>query len=74
MDSMVYLMRLLKLVQTQRAFASDTMKEHKYPSAVYMEAKGSYSAYCTVETYIRTLMLQKTKKEKEEVENYERID
>lgn len=39
-----------------------------------MRAKGSYSAYCTVETYISNLMLQKTKKEKEEVERDERID
>lgn len=74
MDSMIYLMRLLKLVQAQRFLASDTMKEHKYPSAVYMEAKGSYNICCIVETYIRTFMLQKTKKEKEEVEDYERID
>lgn len=73
MDSMVYLKRLLKLVQAHKCFDSDIMKEHKYPSVVFMEAKGSYSAYCTVETYIRNLMLQQ-KKEKEEVENYERID
>lgn len=74
MDSMVYLKRLLKLVQAHKCFDSDIMKEHKYPSAVYMEAKGSYSAYCTVETYIKNLMLQKTKQEKEEVEDYERIN
>lgn len=74
MDSMYDLMFLLKLVQTQKNISSDIMQEHKYPSALYMQAKGSYGAYCTVETYISNLMLQKTKKEKEEVEDYERID
>lgn len=74
MDSMVDLMALLKLVQVHKCIDSDIMKKYKYPSAVYMQVKGSYSAYCTVETYIRNLMLQKTKKEKEEVEDYERND
>lgn len=67
MDSMVDLKALLILVQAQKSFDSVIMKENKYPSAVYMEARGSFSAYCTVETYIRNLLLVKTKKEKEEV-------
>lgn len=67
MDSMVDLMALLKLVQVQKCIASEHMKEYKYPSSVYMQAKGSYSAYCTVETYISNLMLHNSKKEKEEV-------
>lgn len=74
MDSMYDLMFLLKCVQAHKSIASDTMKESKYPSLVYMEAKGSYSAYCIVETYISNMVAQKTKKEKEEVEDYERID
>lgn len=73
MDSMYDLMFLLKAIQSHKSIASDFMKEHKYPSLVYMQAKGSYNAFCIVETYIN-LMLQKIKKEKEEVENYERID
>lgn len=74
MDFNYSLMFLLKLVQAQKSLASDIMKEYKYPSGAYMQAKGAYNAYCTVETYISNLVLQKTKKEKEEVEDYERID
>lgn len=74
MDSIYDLMLLLKVVQAHKIISSDTMKESKYPSSVYMQAKGSYSAYCTIETYINNMVEQKTKKEKEEVEDYERID
>lgn len=74
MDSMYDLMFLLKIVRAHMSIATDTMKESNYPSLVYMQAKGSYCAYCTVETYISNMVVQKTKKEKEEVEKYERID
>lgn len=59
---MVDLIKLLNLVQAQKNYASDIMEENKYPSAVYMQANGSYSAYCTVETYLKNMMLQKLKK------------
>lgn len=74
MDSMYDLMSLLKFVQAHKIIASGTLKESKYPSLVYAEAKGSFSAFCTVETYISNMVAQKKKKEKEEVENDERID
>ena len=64
MDSMVDLTRLLNLVEEQKNYAFDIMEENKNSLAVYMQANGSYSAYCTVETYIKNLMLQKIKKRK----------
>ena len=74
MDIKYSLMFLLKLVQAHKTISFFSMKENEYPSSAYMKAKGAYNAYCTVETYISNLVLQKTKKEKEEVEDYERID
>lgn len=62
MDSMYDLMLLLKLVQAHKSIASDTMKEHNNRSSAYMQAKGSYSAYCTVETYISNMLAQKKEK------------
>ena len=67
MDCMYDLMLLLKVVQAYKSIASDSMHENKYPSSVYMKAKGAYSAYCTIEAYISNMVAQKTKKEKEEV-------
>lgn len=64
MDRMDDLTRLLVLVQAQKEYASDIMEENKNISSVYNLANGSYSAYCTVETYIKNLMLQKLKKRK----------
>lgn len=67
MDSMYDLIFLLKLVQAHKSIASDTMQESKYPSSVYMKAKGSYSAYCIVETFISNMVAEKKAAEKEEV-------
>lgn len=47
---------LLHLVQIQKKISADVQKEHKYPSGVYIQAKGSYSAYDTVETYIQGML------------------
>lgn len=74
MDSKADLTCLLNLVQVQKNYVSDIMEKKNITSIVYMQAKGSYSAYCTVETYISNLMSQKSNEKKEEVENYERID
>lgn len=51
---------LLHLVQIQKKISTDVMREHKYPSAVYIQAKGSYGAYETVETYIQGMLNKKT--------------
>lgn len=46
---------LLHLVQIQKRISADVMNENKYPSGVYVQAKGSYSAYDTVEAYIQSM-------------------
>lgn len=64
MDRMDDLIHLLNLVIDQKLYAYEIMEENKNSLAVYTQANGSYSAYCTVETYIKNLMLQKMKKRK----------
>ena len=50
------------LVQIQKKISADVMKENKYPSGVYIQAKGSYGAYETVEAYIQCMLNKKLKK------------
>lgn len=55
--------QLLKLVSIQKKISFETMQEHKYPSGVYLQAKGSHGAYCTVETYINNLIFKNVREE-----------
>lgn len=54
---------LLHLVQIQKKISADVMKENKYPSGVYIQAKGSYSAYDTVEAYLLSMQNKNLRKE-----------
>lgn len=54
---------LLHLVQIQKKISADVMREYKYPSSVYIQAKGSYSAYCTVEAYIESMQNKNLREE-----------
>lgn len=55
--------RLLKIVCTHKKIAFEIMQNHKYPSGVYLQAKGSHGAYCTVETYINNLIFKNVREE-----------
>ena len=54
---------LLHLVQIQKKISADVMREHKYPSGVYIQAKGSYGSYETVETYIQGMLNKNLREE-----------
>lgn len=54
---------LLHLVQIQKKISADILNEHKYPSGVYIQARGSYSAYDTVEAYIQSMQNKNLREE-----------
>lgn len=54
---------LLRLVQIQKGIAGEVMKEHKYPSGVYIQAKGSYGSYEIVEAYIQGMLNKNLREE-----------
>lgn len=54
---------LLYLVKIQKKISADILKEYKYPSGVYIQAKGSYSAYNTVEAYLESMQNKNLREE-----------
>lgn len=54
---------LLHLVQIHKQMSADVMKEFKYPSGTYIQARGSYSAYCTVEAYLLSMQNKNLREE-----------
>lgn len=54
---------VLHLVQLQKQICVDERKRHKYPSHTYIEIRGAYGAYSTVETYINNLIEERKKGE-----------
>lgn len=54
---------LLHLVQIHKKISADVMKEYKYPSGTYIQARGSYSAYDTVEAYLLSMQNKNLREE-----------
>ena len=54
---------LLHLVQIHKKISADVMREYKYPSDTYIQARGSYSAYDTVEAYLLSMQNKNLREE-----------
>lgn len=54
---------LLHLVQIHKKISADVMREYKYPSGTYIQARGSYSAYDTVEAYLLSMQNKNLREE-----------